>query len=243
MGTALIALVQQTPDLALAAQIVRLGQLQGTTLDCLTHADFDVLIDFSHRETVTSHADWVAKQRVAWVLGTTGLTAADVQAVAEAAQRTIVFEASNFSIGVALLLSMVAKAAQTLGLAADIEIVEAHHHFKQDAPSGTALALAQAAAEARGQTLADVRRDGRSGLIGARTQGEIGIHALRMGSIVGEHDVHFAWEDELLTLSHKAKDRRVFAHGALKAARFCAQLQRQGSRAGLFGMADLLTNS
>ncbi len=239
MGAALVALVEAEPGAALAAKVIPEGEQGGVLLGDVDPSAVDVLIDFSHQEAAAGHARWCAAHGVAWVLGTTGLTAADDASVAEAAARTLVFQASNFSLGVALLTDLAARAARVLGVAADVEIVESHHHHKRDAPSGTALSLAHAVAGARGQRLADVVTHGREGLVGARPQGEIGMHALRLADVVGRHEVHFGWGHEGLVLTHEARDRKVFAHGALRAALWCAS-ERGAGRTGQVGMTDLL---
>lgn len=239
MGQALCALVEEAPDLTLAAAVVLPGQTGGIVLADVDPRQVDVLVDFTHREATTEIGAWVVANRVPWVVGTTGLTPKDQLAIDAAAAQVAVFQASNFSLGVALLTDLAARAARVLGIHADIEIVESHHQHKRDAPSGTALSLAEAVAKARGQRLADVRRDGRSGLTGERPVGEIGLHAVRVSDIVGEHEVIFGWPAERLRLFHDARDRKVFAHGALRAARFVAGLGANGVT-GLVGMADLL---
>jgi 4-hydroxy-tetrahydrodipicolinate reductase len=146
-----------------------------------------------------------------------------------------VLTAANFSVGVNVLLSLVATAAAALGPEYEVEIVEAHHRRKEDAPSGTALALGRAVAGARGVELDAVRRDGRSGRPGARPAGEIGFHALRGGSIVGEHQVWLIGEMDRLELVHRAADRALFAEGALRAAAWLA-----GRAPGRYSMRDVL---
>lgn len=251
MGRALCDLVMEADGLELAARIVLAGEVgQGPgvaadgrsnewTLSQLDPGQIDVLIDFTAVEAVADHAAWCADSGVAWVLGTTGLGPAELRHVALAAERTAVFQATNFSIGVALLADLAARAARVLGLDADVEIVETHHHLKRDAPSGTALTLAKAVAAARGQDLQAVRCDGRSGLSGERPRGEIGIHAVRMADIVGEHAVILGWPAERIVLKHDARDRRVFALGALRAARWLVEPNRRPVH-GLFTMAHLL---
>ena len=239
MGQSVVALVLASPDLQLAAKIVEAGQADGVELGALDPSNVDVVIDFTAREAVLGNAAWCGLHGVPWVIGTTGLTPADQLQVRACSERTLVFQASNFSIGVALLADLAARAAKVLGLDADIEIIEAHHHHKRDAPSGTALTLGHAVAHARGQDLAAVRRDGRSGMVGERVRGEIGMHAVRLGDVVGEHEVQLAWPAERLKLVHEARDRQVFALGALRAARWLA-LSRPRTNRGLFGMADLL---
>lgn len=239
MGKVLCELVEEAEDLALAARVVEPGQPGGLVIGDVDPTLVQVLIDFSAREAVAGHARWCAEHRIAWVLGTTGLDAEEQAWVARAAEETAVFQASNFSIGVALLADLAARAARVLGLDADAEIVETHHRLKRDSPSGTALTLAKAVAAARGQDLQAVRTDGRSGLVGERPRGEIGLHAVRTADIVGEHEVIFGWPAERLTLKHDARDRKVFAHGALRAARWLFQANRSTPR-GLYGMSDLL---
>lgn len=237
MGRNLCELVEMAADLQLAARVVEAGQPEGVTLAELSPASVDVLVDFSTHSAAPQVAQWCRAHRIPWVVGTTGLSAPEQAEIAATAQVVRVFQASNFSIGVALLTELTARAAAVLGTEADIEIIETHHRHKRDAPSGTALTLATAAATARGQVLADVRRDGRSGLGDERPVGEIGMHAVRTADIVGEHEVIFGWPAERLRLCHDARDRKVFAHGALRAARWLAG---RAEPSGLFGMSDLL---
>lgn len=239
MGQQLCQRITAAADMELVATIGRPGEGGATAIAAIDWRGVDVLVDFSHRDAVTTHAALCAAHGVAWVLGTTGLGAAEQAEIGAAAMRTLVFQAANFSVGVALLRSLVAQAAQALGVDADIEIVESHHHHKVDAPSGTALALAEAAATARGQRLADVVRHGRHGLVGPRVPGEIGMHALRLGEVVGHHQVHLATATEALLLQHDARDRGVFADGALRAARWCAARRGLGA-VGLVGMEVLV---
>jgi len=236
MGSAVLDAVAASSELALAARIVAPGQDGGVVLGAVDPTSVDVVVDFTAREAILGTAAWCRLHGVAWVLGTTGLTTADQLQVKAAADQAPVFQASNFSIGVALLADLAARAARVLGTDADVEIAEAHHRHKRDAPSGTALTLGQAVAHARGQQLGQARRDGRSGLVSERSKGEIGFHALRLGDVVGEHEVQFAWPAERIRLWHEARDRKVFALGALRAARWlCAR-----GAAGLYGMTDLI---
>lgn len=169
------------------------------------------------------------------VLGTTGFSAADEQAIAAAATQLAIVRSGNFSLGVNLLAGLVRQAARKLGPDWDIEILETHHRRKVDAPSGTALLLGEAAAEGRAVALADVRVDGRSGHTGERPDGAIGFAVLRGGGVVGDHTVQFLSELETLTLSHHARDRSIFAAGALEAAVWAAD-----KPPGLYGMGDVL---
>ena len=198
----------------------------------------DVLIDFSAPAQVEAllddHADALAGRAI--LVGTTGLEAELEKKLDRAAESAAVLVAANFSVGVNLLLGLVEQAARALAADAyDAEIVETHHKRKEDAPSGTALALGRALAAGRGVDLDDVRTDGRSGRPGKRPVGEIGIHALRGGDVVGEHNVHFIGERERITLSHNAMDRSLFADGALVAARWIA-----GKEPGRYAMKDVL---
>jgi 4-hydroxy-tetrahydrodipicolinate reductase len=198
----------------------------------------DVVIDFSSPEALAAllaaQPDALAGR--ALVVGTTGLDADIETLLARAAERGPVLVAANFSIGVNLLLSLVEAAARALDPASwDLEIVEAHHGRKADAPSGTALALGAAAASARGVALDGLRRDGRSGRTGERPAGEIGFHAVRGGGVIGVHRVLFLGGMERVELAHEALDRALFAEGALRAARWLA-----GRAPGRYTMRDVL---
>ena len=193
----------------------------------------DALIDFSSASGLEDTLAWCEERGVPAVLAATGYTEADEKRIAEAAKKAALFQTGNLSLGVNLLQMLAKKAAQVLGGAFDAEIVERHHHFKKDAPSGTALMLAKSVNEGLGGTAEFVY--GRSGMVGERKKSEIGIHAVRGGTIVGEHEVMFAGEDEIVTLSHSARSRKVFASGALKAAEWL-----RGKPAGLYNMDDLL---
>jgi 4-hydroxy-tetrahydrodipicolinate reductase len=239
MGAAVIELAAADTHWSVAARIIPPGETGGVLLDAVDPVGVDVMIDFSERTAVQAHAAWCASHGICWVLGTTGLTAEDDAAVQRAAGSIVVFRATNYSLGVALLTDLASRAARVLGLKTDVEIVESHHHHKQDAPSGTAMTLGKAVANARGQVLGDVAVDGRSGMVGARPKGEIGMHALRLADVVGRHEVHFGWPMEGLVLTHEARDRRVFVAGALTAGRFAHGIQAAG-RTGLVGMRYLV---
>ncbi len=196
----------------------------------------DAVIDFTHADAVPRHAGALSPGGAAWVLGTTGLDRAAQDAVAAASIRIPVVQAANFSPGVTLLIGLARRMAAALPAADyDAEILEMHHRQKRDAPSGTALALGEAVAEARGVLLRDVREGGRDGDAGARAPGAIGFAALRGGQVVGEHTLSFTAGAEQISLAHRAFDRRVFAAGALRAARWA-----QGRSPGLYGMEDVL---
>lgn len=191
----------------------------------------DVVIDVSHASTVQTHATAFAEAKCPWVLGTTGLGVDDQTAVDKAAKLIPVLQAANFSPALTLFLEL----AKQLGAGLpgyDAEIVEVHHRQKVDAPSGTALAIGRAVAEGRNVALEDVMRLDQNG---TRPDGAIGFASLRGGQIVGEHDLMFMAADEQITLSHRALDRRVFARGAIMAARWLAQ-----QPPGLYSMADVL---
>lgn len=193
----------------------------------------DVLIDFSSPARLSERLAFCTDRSLPAVLGATGWSEADDAAIRGAAERIPLFRTGNFSIGVAVLNRLAREAAAILGTSFDAEIVERHHKEKKDAPSGTALMLAQSVCDGIGE-----RRDfvcGREGTDCKRTANEIGIHSLRGGTIVGEHEVLFAGEDETVSLSHSAGSRRIFASGALRAAEWL--LLRP---AGLYGTEDLL---
>lgn len=196
----------------------------------------EVVVDFTHASTIATHAPALAAAGRAWVLGTTGLSATDDAAVAEAARRIAVVHSPNFSPGVNLVLALAEKMAAALPAESyDAEIVEMHHRQKVDAPSGTALGLGRAVARGRGVDLDAVKASGRDGHTGARKTGEIGFAALRGGQVVGEHTLLFAAATEQIAITHRAFDRRAFATGAIRAALWAA-----GRGPGLYSMMDVL---
>ncbi len=195
----------------------------------------DVVIDFSTPEASVAHAQRAAASGKALVIGTTGLDAAANAALGTAAKRAPLLWAPNMSLGVNVLLGLVAQAAQRLSPDYDIEILEMHHRHKVDAPSGTALALGRAAAEGRGIDLGAHSQRVRDGITGPRRRGDIGFATLRGGDNAGEHHVIFAAEGEQIELSHRATSRRIFARGAVAAARWLAD-----KPPGLYGMKDVL---
>ncbi len=241
MGQAVRRVIEGSPDMVFAGGIAATAVADDETVTADACAPLlaraDVLIDFSSPaalgRVLAAAAPALAGKGL--VIGTTGLTDDVRSAIASVAQNTAVVTAANFSIGVNLLLDLVAKAAAVLDARFDIEIVEAHHRNKVDAPSGTALALAQAAAQGRGVALEDVRCDGRSGDTGRRPTGEIALHAMRGGSVIGEHRIHFLGDLERIELAHVATDRVLFADGAIAAARWAASRQP-----GEYGMRDVL---
>ncbi len=193
----------------------------------------DVIVDFSSTAGLEERLLFAGQHFLPIVLAATGYAAEDEALVREFSARIPIFKTGNLSLGVNLLQLLVKKAAAVLGADFDIEIIERHHNRKKDAPSGTALMLAKAAEEGRGG--ASLRVYGRHGMVGERPKGEIGIHAVRGGTVVGEHEVGFYGEDEIITLSHSARSRRVFAVGALRAAKWLI-----GRAPGLYDMDDLL---
>jgi 4-hydroxy-tetrahydrodipicolinate reductase len=249
MGRRLVALVAETPELELVAalessgnrqlgadagELAGLGRLGLKVTEKLPPAGTDVLIDFSLPAGTLARLAECAAAGVAMVIGTTGLDRAAEETIAAAAKKIAIVKAPNMSVGVNVLLKTAAQVAKALGPDYDIEIIEAHHRFKQDAPSGTALALARAIAAATGRDLAADACYGRQGTC-PRRPGEIGIHAVRAGDIVGEHRVYLAALGERIELGHVATTRDTFARGALRAALWLA-----GRPAGLYSMQDVL---
>jgi 4-hydroxy-tetrahydrodipicolinate reductase len=205
------------------------------TLSALAAAS-DVIIDFTHASAAQATAATMAASGKAWVLGTSGLSAAD-EAVVEVAARSIpIVYASNFSAGVNLVLALCERMGAALPAEVyDAEIMEMHHRQKVDAPSGTAVGMGRAVAKGRGRKLEDVMVSGRHGHTGARETGAIGFAALRGGQVVGEHTLIFASATEHIALTHRAFDRRAFATGAVRAALWVV-----GKRPGLYSMMDVL---
>jgi 4-hydroxy-tetrahydrodipicolinate reductase len=252
MGRMLLRLAATTPGFNLAGGVERAGAPEiGADLGRLAglepsgavlgedakalFAASDAVVEFSAPAASLAHAELAAASGKAHVIGTTGIDAAGQARLAEAARRAPIVFSANMSLGVNLLAGLVAAVARALDPAWDIEIVEMHHRHKVDAPSGTALLLGRAAAQARGVDLGLVAERGRDGLTGARKPGAIGFAALRGGDVVGEHSVVFAGEGERLELTHKAAGREIFARGALAAARWAA-----GRSPGLYSMKDVL---
>ena len=198
-------------------------------------AQAQAVLDFTAPQVTTDIADLAAQARAVHVIGTTGLSDADLERISRAARHAIIVRAGNMSLGVNLLMQLTQKVAAALDEDFDIEIVEAHHRHKVDAPSGTALMLGEAAAKGRGVSLARVADRGRDGITGERVPGHIGFSAIRGGDVVGEHDVIFAGAGERIVLRHLATDRAIFARGALKAA-----LWGQGQKPGEYDMIDVL---
>jgi len=198
--------------------------------------DGHTVIDFSAPAVTVAIAQAAASHRCPLVIGTTGIDAQGREAIQAASKVVPVVFAPNYSIGVSVLLEITERVAKVLNAQSyDAEIVEAHHHFKKDAPSGTALGLAQAVARGRAVDLETVACYGREGMVGARPQGEIGIHAVRGGDVVGDHVVSFYGEGERVELRHQATSRRTFAEGAVRAAGWLS-----GKAPGLYTMRHVL---
>ena len=193
------------------------------------------VIDFTTPAATLEVAALTAQARAVHIIGTTGMNAAEIEQLEPASRHAVIVRAGNMSLGVNLLTKLTEKVAAALDADFDIEIIETHHHYKVDAPSGTALMLGEAAAVGRGVNLNDVRESGRDGMTGARKRGDIGFVAIRGGDVVGEHDVLFAGAGERIILRHMATDRSIFARGALKAA-----LWGQTQKPGHYDMMDVL---
>jgi 4-hydroxy-tetrahydrodipicolinate reductase len=221
-------------DLGELAGVGKLGISAGGDPKAVVDAS-DVIVDFSAPAASVAHARLAAERGKAAVIGTTGLDPAQERAIAEAAQRAPILRAANMSLGVNLLLSLVEEAARRLGPDWDIEVLEMHHNKKVDAPSGTALALGEAAAKGRNVALAEVSDRVRDGHTGARRAGDIGFAVLRGGDVAGEHTVMFAAAGERIEFGHRATSRQIFARGAIRAA-----LWLSGRKPGLYGMKDVL---
>jgi 4-hydroxy-tetrahydrodipicolinate reductase len=198
-------------------------------------AKAQAVIDFTAPAATVEFAALAAQARCVHVIGTTGMEKDHLARLEPAARHAVLVRAGNMSLGVNLLVRLTQKVAAALDEDWDVEIVEAHHRMKVDAPSGTALMLGQAAADGRGVDLDDARVSGRDGITGARERGSIGFSAIRGGDIVGEHDVIFAADGERVILRHVATDRAIFARGALRAA-----LWGQGQKPGQYDMMDVL---
>ncbi len=214
------------------------GKPLGITVDddpLPSFARAHAVLDFTAPAATVELAAMAAQARLVHVIGTTGLSEADLRCLAAAARHAVIVRAGNMSLGVNLLVGLTRRVAAALGPEFDIEIVEAHHRLKVDAPSGTALMLGEAAAAGRGVALPEVADRGRDGETGARVPGHIGFSSVRGGDIVGEHDVIFAGAGERIVLRHVATDRALFAHGALRAA-----LWGQERAPGEYDMLDVL---
>jgi 4-hydroxy-tetrahydrodipicolinate reductase len=251
MGHMLIEAVQAAPDLALAGALDRVGsptigsdagafsgQLAGVVIQSDLDkglAGADVLIDFTRPEGTLHHLAYCAAHGIKMVIGTTGFDEAGKAAIRAAAEKTAIVFAPNMSVGVNVTLKLLEMAAKSFSEGYDIEIVEAHHRHKVDAPSGTALKMGEVIADALGRKLEDCAVYGREGVTGERDPSTIGFATIRGGDIVGDHTVLFAGIGERIEISHKSSSRVTYAHGSLRAARFLAQ-----KSTGLYDMQDVL---
>jgi 4-hydroxy-tetrahydrodipicolinate reductase len=250
MGKVLLEAVAAAPDMRLHAALERAGSallgrdageftgaacgvLIGESMATLNGAH--ALIDFTRPEATLHHLDYCQAHSVPLVIGTTGFDAAGKQAIAEAARRIPIVFAPNMSVGVNLLFKLLDTAARVLNEGYDIEVIEAHHRHKVDAPSGTALRMGEVLANALERDLKECAVYGREGVTGERQASTIGFATVRGGDIVGDHTALFAAIGERLEISHKASSRMTFALGALRAARFL-----NGKQNGLFDMQDVL---
>ncbi len=252
MGRMLIQAVLDAEDLTLAAALDRagsnaIGQDAGAflgrdtgiritdDLQALTQAD--CLIDFTRPEGTLAHLDICSAHGVKCVIGTTGFDAGGKQAIRSAAQQTAIVFAPNMSVGVNVTLKLLDLAARLLNTGYDVEVFEAHHRNKVDAPSGTALAMGEAVAQAWGTPLDEVADWARHGHTGVRETGHIGFSVLRGGDIVGDHTVYFCGTGERIEITHRSGSRATYAQGSLRAARYLARRQF-----GLFDMQDVLSS-
>ncbi|HEX8910029.1 MAG TPA: 4-hydroxy-tetrahydrodipicolinate reductase [Anaeromyxobacteraceae bacterium] len=222
-------------DAGVAAGLPPLGVPVSADLRETLRRGADVVVDFTSFEASAAHAEICAAERVALVIGSTGFTPAARARVEAAAKAVPIVLSPNMSVGVNVLFELVRQAARVLGDAYDVEIVEMHHRKKKDAPSGTAMRLAEVAAEALGRDPVKDLAFARHGLIGERPAREIGVQTLRGGDVVGDHTVYFAGEGERLELIHRATSRDQFARGAVRAAQWVV-----GRPPGLYDMADVL---
>ncbi len=249
MGQRLVALCVEQEGLELVGALEHIDHLQlgqdtgvvagigptGVALAAELDRQADVLIDFTIPAAMRAVLETCVKTKTAMVIGTTGLSDQDHRAIDDAAKTVAILQAPNMSLGVNLMIALAGQVAKQLGDDYDIEITEAHHRFKKDAPSGTAVGIAKAICQATGKDMTKDVTHGRHGDDVTRKRGQIGMHALRMGDVVGEHTVSYAALGERLELRHVATTRDVFVRGALKAAKWLA-----GKEAGRYGMADVL---
>ena len=220
-----------------AGEVAAIGRLEVQIVDDLKVVinDIDVLIDFSLPDATEQNMQICAVNNVAMVIGTTGFNEQQEQVLAKASEKIAIVYAGNYSTGVNLSLKLLGMAAKAFGEDADVEVIEAHHKHKIDAPSGTAYMMAEAVAEARGQNLKDVAVYGREGQTGERKAGTIGIHAIRGGEIIGDHTVMFIADGEVVEITHRARARMTFAAGAVRAATWVIKQE-----VGQYNMQDVL---
>ncbi|RZT08090.1 dihydrodipicolinate reductase [Duganella sp. CF402] len=249
MGRILIEAVQNADDARLSGALDRAGSEQADAAAFLgkpagvpVESEFskglagaEYLIDFTRPEATLDHLKYCAEHGIKLVIGTTGFDDAGKAAIAEAAKKTAIVFSPNFSVGVNVTMKLLEQAAKALSTGYDIEIVEAHHRFKVDAPSGTALKMGEVIADALGRDLKEHGVFAREGVTGERDPSSIGFATIRGGDIVGDHTVLFAGIGERIEISHKSSSRVTYAHGAIRACRFLAD-----KPTGLFDMYDVL---
>jgi len=223
------------PDIGKDAGLVAQVEPINVKLDSIYPVGADVAIDFSQPEAADVTIGYCADNNVAIVLGTTGLSDAQRKKIKAASAKTPIMYATNMSVGMNVLFSLVGKVANMLGEEYDIEIIEQHHRFKKDAPSGSALTLAENICKATGRDFPQALTHGRSGKDALRQKVDIGMHAVRAGDITGKHEVIFSTLGETVTISHTAHSRDTFARGALRAAEWLI-----GKKPALYSMADIL---
>ncbi len=229
MGRAIIECAKDDAEVALVAEIDMGDDLSSLIDHC------DGVIDFSHHTVTVDVAEVCGNHRKLLVIGTTGHTDAEIEQIGHSGESIPVVHAPNFSVGVNTLFWLTRKAAEILGPDFDLEVVEMHHRLKKDAPSGTAKRLAEILAQVRNLSYATDTRHGRQGIVGERTDHEIGVHAIRGGDVVGDHTVIFSGIGERVELTHKASSRQTFARGAIRAAKWA-----NAQKPGLYDMQDVL---
>jgi len=229
MGQTLVACAAHLPEIQVVGAVDQGDDLGPLVPQC------DVVIDFSFHNVTPGVAELCAKHRKALVIGTTGHSDSEKSQIVNRKSQIPIVWASNYSTGVNTLFWLTRKAAEILGPGFDLEVVEMHHRLKKDAPSGTATTLLEILADVRKLQLKDALRHGREGIVGGRTDTEIGIHAIRGGDVVGDHTVIFAANGERVELTHKASSRETFANGALRAATWVVK-----QKPGLYDMQDVL---
>ncbi len=218
-------------------EVVGFGDIGVKVSNTMDADNIDVLIDFSSPVATTQRVKECAANGIGVVIGTTGLDESQKNMITEESKKTACLLAPNMSIGVNLLFDLIAQVSKTLGKETDIEIIETHHKLKKDAPSGTALKMAETVCENAGLSMKENVIYGRQGQVGERKKNEVGVHAVRLGDTIGIHRIVFDGTDECIEITHDAHSRDAFASGALKAAKFIAQCDP-----GFYSMADVLKN-
>ena len=221
------------PDIGKDVWAVTSVKVTSSIKDIIKSAD--VVVDFSSAEGALASAEVCAKYKKALIIGTTGLSVEALSEIESISRIIPCLVSSNMSVGINLLYKLVEQASSILGEEYDVEIIEAHHRFKKDAPSGTAKTLAENIAQAKEKPLKDIASYGREGNVGARPKNEIGIHAVRAGDIVGDHTVVYAGENERIEITHRAHSRDIFAKGALRAVKYLAD-----KSPGLYNMQNVI---